>query len=125
MSAWKFLLRGCVEPTTKSTTRFAYAEYRARTTCSAEALAYVSSLVWRRPQHFIYPSDDPQGHGSVAAAPKPAVGAFILDLFFFVFFFLDAAIHKVVVVPVLVTKGVLVRECPECGTNASEKQEHS
>lgn len=71
MSALKFLLRGCVEPTMKSTSRLAYAEYLALTTCSGVAAPYAAALLWILPQHDMYPSPLPHGHSSTAAPPNP------------------------------------------------------
>lgn len=79
----------------KSTSRFAYAEYRALTTCSAFAVAYASAFLCNNPQHFMYTSPDPHGQSCVAAPPNPdeeAVRWPIVLRFFF--FFLDPVLAQ-------------------------------
>lgn len=78
----KFLFRGWVDPTMKSTTLLEYAEYRARTTSSAVAPANAAGSVCSLPQHFMYPNPEPQGHGTTAAPPNPEVDPLFLLLGF-------------------------------------------
>ena len=74
----------------------AYAEYLARTTCSAGADLNVLMSLCNLPQHdeYVYPT--PHGHSSIAAPPNDDTVLVVplplpLRFFFFFFFFPPAA----------------------------------